>query len=81
MSDIYYTKLIANNDPVKCGSNQQYRSFDELFDHYYMRLAFCALIKHIFKTDLQKDKISCAKDVISLHIQTLALKYSPEICT
>ena len=47
--------------------------FHELFHHYYMeRLDFCALIKHIFKTDLQKDKISC-------HMQTLAIKYSPEI--
>ena len=54
--------------------------FHELFDHYYMeRLDFCALIKHIFKTDLQKDKILCAKDFISCHMQTLALKYSPEI--
>ena len=26
------------------------------------RLAVCALIKRIFKTDLQKEKISCAKD-------------------
>ena len=30
---------------------EQYRFFDEFFHHYYMeRLAFCALIKHIFKT-------------------------------
>ena len=43
------------------------------------RLAFCALIKHIFKTDLQKDKILCAKDFISCHMQTIALKCSPEI--
>ena len=43
------------------------------------RSAFCALIKHIFKTDLPKEKISCAKDFISLHMQTLALKCSPEI--
>ena len=68
---------------MKRGSLQpkeQYRFFDELFHHYYMeRLAFCALIKHIFKTDLQKDKISCAKDFISCHMQTLALKCSPEI--
>ena len=39
---------------MKRGSLQpkeQYRFFDELFHHYYMeRLAFCALIKHIFKT-------------------------------
>ena len=54
--------------------------FYELLHYYYMeRLAFCALIKHIFKTDLQKDKISCAKDFISCHMQTLALKCSPEI--
>ena len=44
-----------------------------------MRLPFCALIKHILKTDLQKDKISCAKDFISLHLEALALKCSPEI--
>ena len=43
------------------------------------RLYICALIKHILKTDLQKDKISCAKDFFSCHMQTLALKYSPEI--
>ena len=39
---------------MKGGSLQpreSYRFFDELFHHYYMeRLAFCALIKHIFKT-------------------------------
>ena len=38
-----------------------------------------ALIKHIFKTDLQKDKNSCAKDFISVHKETLAFKCSPEI--
>ena len=38
-----------------------------------MRLAFRALIKHVFKTDLRKDKISCAKDFISVHMQNLAL--------
>ena len=33
--------------------------------------------KHMFKTDWQKkDKISCAKDFISVHMQTLALKCS-----
>ena len=54
--------------------------FDEFFHHYYMkRSAFCALIKHIFKTDLQQDKISCAKNFISRDIQTFALKCSPEI--
>ena len=26
------------------------------------RLAFCALIKDMFKTDFQKDRISCTKD-------------------
>ena len=39
---------------MKSGSllpKEQYRFVDELFHHYYMeRLAFCALIKHIFKT-------------------------------
>ena len=43
-----------------------------------MRLAFCALIKHIFKAEFKKEKISCAKDFISLHMETLALKCSPE---
>ena len=43
------------------------------------RLAFCALIKHIFQTELLKNKISRAKDFISVHIQILALKYSPEM--
>ena len=53
---------------------------DELFHHYNKeRFVFCALIKHIFKTDLQKDKISCVKDFISRHMQILALKYSLEI--
>ena len=51
-----------------------------MYIYYYMeRLAFCALIKHIFKTDLQKDKISCVKNFISRHIQTFALKCCPEI--
>ena len=36
------------------------------------------IFKHIFKTNLQRDKISCAKDFISVHMQTLALKCSPE---
>ena len=43
------------------------------------RLAFCALIKHIFKTDLEKGKISCAKGFISRHMETFALNCSPEI--
>ena len=38
------------------------------------KFACCALIKHIFKTDLQKDKRSCAKNFISVHMKTLALK-------
>ena len=42
------------------------------------RLAFSALIKHIFKTDLQKDNISYAKDFISRHMQAFALKCSLE---
>ena len=32
------------------------------------RSGFEALIKHMFKTDLQKDKILCAKDFISVHM-------------
>ena len=48
--------------------------------HYYMeKLAFCALIKYMCKTDLQKDKISCAKDFISVHMQTLALNAAQKI--
>ena len=43
------------------------------------KLAFCASVKHISKTDFHEDKISCAKDFISCHMQTLALKYRPEI--
>ena len=43
------------------------------------RLAFCALIKHIFETDLQKEKISRAKDFIFFHMKTVALKCRPEI--
>ena len=42
------------------------------------KLAFCALIKHIFKSDLQKDKILCAKDFIYIYMQTLAFKCSLE---
>ena len=37
-------------------------------------LDFCTLIKRIFKTDLQRDEISCVKDFISAHMQTLPLK-------
>ena len=82
MSDIHYIKLITNNNPMKDGSlkpKAQYRFFDELFHHCYMeRLALCALIKHIFKTDLQKNKISFSKDFISRHMETLTFKYRPE---
>ena len=50
--------------------------FDRLIHNFYMdRLAFCALIKHIFKTDLKKEKISRAK-YLFLSMQTLAFKYS-----
>ena len=58
--------------------------------HYYMeRSSFCALIKHMCKTDLQKYKISCVNHVlvsdfiranyvlISAHMKALALKCSP----
>ena len=49
-------------------------------NHYYIeRLVFCTLIEHISKTDLQKGKISCAEDFISVHMQTLTLKRIPEI--
>ena len=55
MSDVHYIKLIANNNPIRVGSlqpKQQNKFFDELFHYYYIeRLDFCALIKHIFKTD------------------------------
>ena len=54
--------------------------------HYCMEwLAFRALIKHICKTDLQKDNILCPNFrcanyvLISIHMQTLELKYSSEI--
>ena len=77
MSDVHYIKLTANKNPMKGGSFQPkewYRFFDEFLHHYYVeRVAFYALIKHIFKIDLQKDKISCAKDFISCHMQTVAL--------
>ena len=43
------------------------------------QLDFCLLIKYIFKIDLEKDKISCARDFISVHMQILALKCSSEI--
>ena len=59
MSDIHYIKLIANNNPMQGGSlqpKQQQRFFHELLHHYYIeRLAFCPLIKYIFKTDFQKN--------------------------
>ena len=38
------------------------------------RLAFCDLVKHMFKIDQPKDKI-CTNDIISVHMQTLSLKY------
>ena len=37
-------------------------------------MTFCGLTEHIFKTDLQKDKISYAKNFIFLHMQTLSLR-------
>ena len=40
---------------------------------YMERLSFCALIKHIFKTDLQKDKFLNVKNFISVHMETLPL--------
>ena len=44
--------------------------------HYCMeKMALCGSIKHMFQTDLQKDEVSCAKDFISVHMQTIALKY------
>ena len=47
---------------------------DDFFHHYYMkRLIFYDLIKHMFKINLQKDKISFVKDSILRHIETLAL--------
>ena len=81
MSGIHYIKSTARGNPVKGGSLRPRNNtgfFDGLLHHYYIeRLPFCALIKHIFKTDLPKDKISCAKDFNSVHKQTLALKCSP----
>ena len=48
--------------------------------HFCMeRMAFCAVIKHVIITDLQKDEISCVKDFISTHMQTITLKYSQKI--
>ena len=42
--------------------------FDGLVHHYYIeRLAFYALMKHIFKTDLQKDNNSCVKEFIFVY--------------
>ena len=83
MSNIHYVKLIARNNPWKAASSNQRNTtcfFGGVVHHYYMEmLTFCALIKHIFKTDLQKDKSSCPKDFISVHMQTLGLKCSPEI--
>ena len=37
---------------------------------------FCVLVKHMLKTYVQKHEISCIKDLISVHMQTLALKCS-----
>ena len=50
-----------------------------MHDYCMERIAFCALIKRNFKTDLQKDEISYAKDFISVHMQILALKCSQKI--
>ena len=43
------------------------------------RLVFWALIKYIFKADLQKDEISCAKYFNSVHLKTIELKCSRKI--
>ena len=45
------------------------------------RLTFCALIKHIFKADLRTDKISCAKDFISVHMLPLSLNSAQKFKT
>ena len=42
------------------------------------RLAFCALIKHMFKTFAKGQDFMCHR-LISRHMETLALKCSPEI--
>ena len=49
--------------------------------HYYCieKLAFCALIKYIFKTDLQKIRFHTPKNFVSVHIPTPTLKSSSEI--
>ena len=64
MTGIHYIKVMPEASQWKMApSNQSNNSlFDGLMHHYYMeKLAFCALIKHMFKTDLQKDEISCTK--------------------
>ena len=72
MSDIHYIKIIARNrniNPMKddtihrkntgflCGTGSPY---------YMGKLTFSALIKDIFFEKITKDKISCAKNFISV---------------
>ena len=78
MSDITYIQLIATMKGVSSNQKNNAGFFDWLVHYNYMnRLTFCALIKHIFKTDLHTDKISCAKNFISVHMQPLSLN-SPQ---
>ena len=80
MSDIDYVKLIANSNPIKVISLQlkeKYRFFDEFSDHYYIeKLDFFLLWLNIYLKQICKRIV---KDFISLHMQTLPLKCSPEI--
>ena len=51
--------------------------FDGRLHHYYLeKLAFYALIKHMFKTGQQKNEITCTKDFIPVHMETVSLKCS-----
>ena len=82
MSDINYIQLIATMKGVSSNQKNNTGFFDWLVHYNYMnRLTFCALIKHIFKADLRTDKISCAKDFISVHMLPLSLNSAQKFKT
>ena len=74
MSDIYYIKFIARSNPVKVDPPNQSNNTGFLMDWSTLttwRGCIFMLQLNIFKTNLSKDKVSFAKDFISVHMQTL----------
>ena len=88
-TNILYIKLAANSCQVfiklnlwpeaawwkMAPSNQQTGSFMD-WCTINMTLILCALIKHMFKTDLQRAESLCTKDFTDVQTQNLALKCS-----